>query len=112
VNKKMIVLTTEALDLMPPDKIFMRGSFIDSKEPGDDKIALCFPISNKMVRWVAVRGDISDWCIFCENPHYQGTEWEFRSFEDVKNRGDKIIMDINIKKLVPCTDEAFKRYRY
>lgn len=107
-----MILTTEILDFLSPEEIFKKGTFLDTKEVGENNIALCCPISNKIVRWVAVRGYISDWCIFCENPHYQGTEWEFCSFEDIKNRGDKLCSENSIKKLVPCTDEAFNRYRY
>jgi hypothetical protein len=34
------------------------------------------------------------------------------SFEGVADCGDKITGEGNIRKLVPCTDEAFKMYNY
>lgn len=109
------MLTIEILDFLPLGAIIRSGTFIDSKEEGDGNIALCFPISNRSVKWVAVKGEHprhSDWCIYAENPHYQGTGAEFLSFGDVKRRGDKLTIEHNIKKLVPCTDEVFERYRF
>lgn len=104
------MLNLETLDSLPAGEIFQTGTFVDNYEEGDGNIALCFPVSNKIVRWVAVKGDFekhSDWCIYCENPH----EYAFRSIHDIKRRGDKIYGAKNIKKLVQCTDEAFDRYR-
>lgn len=109
------MLTLETLKSFPPGEIFQTGTFIDSKEPGEGNVALCLPISNKKVRWVAVKGRLDklcDWCIYAENPHYQGTDYEFIAFEDIKRRGDKIMGEANIKKLIPCSDEVFERYRY
>jgi hypothetical protein len=124
-------LSIELLDSYPCDEIFARGTFMDSL----DDIPLCCPISNKLVHWVAVKGmrhklnGHSDWCIYASNPHYtfedlvqikafhilQGLEpddFELHWTDTmVKNIGDKISLEKNIKKLVPCTERAYERYR-
>jgi len=56
------------------------------------------------LRWVAVRGGIADWAIYC---HFSDKNWDW-----IRDSGDKVTMENHIRKLVPCTDEAFKRYRY
>lgn len=60
--------------------------------------------SGRQLRWVAVRGGAPDWKIYC---HYIE-----KSKEEVASNGDKIHDPETIKRLVPCTDEAFKMYRY
>jgi hypothetical protein len=54
-------------------------------------------------KWVAVRGGIHDWAIYCgpmEN-----------SYELIERSGDKLYGDEAIRQLVPCTDEALAWYR-
>ncbi len=60
--------------------------------------------SGKLLRWVAVRGGIHDWCIYC---HYAD-----KSVEWIKAQGDKVCIERNIKSCVPCDDESFAMYRY
>ena len=55
------------------------------------------------VRWVAVRGGIHDWAIYCGKLE--------QSEEAIKNYGDKILTSHWIRKLVSCDDEAFAMYR-
>lgn len=55
------------------------------------------------VRWVAVRGGIDDWAIYYHLETY--------SVEYVSKHGDKCHTKEIIRELVPCDDEAFKRYR-
>lgn len=76
--------------------IFTEGTFIDSPE------GVNMAGTGKKVGWVAVRGGIHDWSIYAENP-YTGIGYP---------NGDKVTGEANIKKLVPCDDEAFKMYRY
>ena len=56
------------------------------------------------IRWVAVRGrGMPDWCIY-----YHLSE---KSVDMVAREGDKCYDESVIKRLVPCNDEAYKRYR-
>ena len=86
------MLTLEKLKEMEPG-MFARGVFkYDQVQSG---------IYGK---WIASRGGIYDWAIYAG---YE--EW---SYERVKDHGDKITTESVIKRLVPCTDEAFEMYRY
>jgi hypothetical protein len=60
--------------------------------------------SGQILRWLAVRGYVNDWCI------YVGRITD--DWEGVRAHGDKVLGEINIRRLVPCTDEAFEMYRY
>jgi hypothetical protein len=60
--------------------------------------------SGQDLLWVAVRGEIHDWAI------YIGLVDDGLNY--IKRNGDKVCDKNNIKKLVPCDDEAFKMYRY
>ena len=92
------MLTIAELDKLPKHEIFMSGT------ANDDPDGLFMANTKKQLRWVAVTGEIGDWCIYC---HFadKNEEW-------IKRRGDKVCMENHIRKLVPCDDEAFKRYRY
>lgn len=91
------MLTLKKLKEMEPGTIFDSGLIVDSPE------GINMTNSKKMLKWVAVRGGIHDWCIYCH--------WSIVSHDYVKRHGDKIYSKDNIKKLVPCDDEAFKMYR-
>ncbi len=54
--------------------------------------------------WVAQRGGIHDWAIYIH--------WVENGLDYCRKHGDKVTGKDNIKKLVPCDDEAFKMYRY
>ena len=90
------MLTLEKLKEMKPG-IFATGTAND--EPNGFFMAN----TSKQLRWVAVRGNIHDWAIYC---HFvdKDTEW-------IKRQGDKVSQEKHIKELVPCDDEAFKMYR-
>jgi len=92
------MLTLKNLKEMAPQTIFARGTSVDS--PG----GLFIANTNRVLRWVAVRGLIYDWAIYCH--------FEENSFENIAQIGNKVISEDNIKKLVPCDDEAFEMYRY
>ncbi|MGC9093943.1 MAG: hypothetical protein ACP5JH_11960 [Bacteroidota bacterium] len=92
------MLTLEQLKTMPPFTIFATGIAIDSE---DD---LFVANTGKELRWVAVRGDIHDWAIYC---HFAD-----KSEEWVAQHGEKIRDEEQIRKLVPCDGEAFRMYRY
>ena len=62
-------------------------------------------VIDKEIRWVAIRGEgMHDWCIYAL--------LSYNDVERIENNGDKIFNESVIKRLVPCTDEAFGLYRF
>lgn len=96
-----MILTTKRLDELPKDTIFEKGLVEDS--PKGCNMAN----TGRTLQWVAVTGGIGDWAIYIDNPFYPQS-----SFEGVRDLGDKVHNPDHIKKLVPCDDESFKRYRH
>ncbi len=92
------MLTLELLKEMKPYTVFATGTALDNAD------GLFMSGSDKELRWVAVRGEIWDWCIY--------TLFADESIDTIRRVGDKVHMEENIKKCVPCDDEAFKMYRY
>jgi hypothetical protein len=92
------MLTVDKLKAMQPSTIFATGEILDNPQ------GLNMTNSNKRLRWVAVRGGIHDWAIYCH--------WAEHDQEWIKSQGDKVYNKHNIKRLVECDDEAFKMYRY
>lgn len=94
------LLTIEKLKAMQPGTVFAQGEventpqgiFMSDEQPGRK---LC---------WVAKRGGYHDWGIYIH--------WADRGYGYALTNGDKVINEANIKKLVPCDEEAFKMYRY
>lgn len=86
---------------MKAGTIFAKGEVVDSPEGAN------MANTGKMMKWVVVRGDIHDWAIYSDNPYMPQP-----SFEAVRDWGDKITGEQNIKRLVPCDDESFNQYRY
>ena len=86
------MLTLEKLKAMESNTIFASGVTDDSRLYKDP------------VRWVAVRGGIWDWAIYYHTPEH--TEYY------IKRSGDKCYIDVVIKELVHCDDEAFAMYRH
>ena len=92
------MLTLEQLKNMEPDTIFASGITTD------DEDGINMARTGEKLRWVACRGGIHDWAI------YIGFAKDSASY--IKDMGDKVTSESNIKKLVPCDDEAFAMYRY
>ena len=92
------MITLDMLKAMQPNKIFATGEILDNPE------GLNMTNSGKMLKWVAVRGGIYDWAIYCH--------WVENSKAWIQAHGDKVYNKQNIRKLVECDDEAFKMYRY
>lgn len=92
------MLTIKQLKDMPSDTIFAQGETVDGPE------GVNMSRTGKRLKWVAVRGGIHDWAV------YIGLDSS--SFEQIRSYGDKVTGEQNIKKLVPCDDEAFSMYRY
>ena len=95
------MLTLEKLKEMQPDLIFAQGVIEDSPK------GINIGNTGNQLKWVAIRGGIHDWAIYADSP-YESRD----SFEDVARYGNKVISEENIRKLVPCDTEAFKKYRY
>lgn len=90
-------LTSKMLDEMKPG-IFTSGTV------SDNPIGIHMTGSDRLLRWVAVRGYGPDWCIYIH--------WAEKSKEEIAESGDKVYSDANIKKLVDCDEEAFSRYNF
>ena len=109
------MLTLEFLKQLPPHTIFAYGQVLDNP------LGCNMANTGKLMRWVAVRGGIHDWAIYCQNPHYidsqepevlavgYGGVWDWQKIAEV---GDKVTGEKNIRRLVECNDEAFKMYNY
>ena len=93
-------LTLEDLKEMQPFTVFATG--ITENSP--DGIYMTNENLGKKLMWVAKRGEIHDWAIYIH--------WAEYGEEYVRDYGDKVTSPTNIKKLVPCDEEAFKMYRY
>lgn len=91
------MLTLKMLKDMPEGTIFAQG------ETTDDENGLNMTHSGKKLRWVAVRGDIHDWAIYC---HWADRDWEW-----IRWHGDKVHSKDNIKRMVEADEEAMKMYR-
>lgn len=86
-------LTLEQLKIMESGAIIGHGI---ADEPS---------LYEKPVKWVAVRGNgYPDWALYYNHPNIP--------LELVISNGDKAFTPNAIRKLVPCTDEAFKMYRF
>lgn len=108
------MLTCRMLKEMKPG-IFDNGFFID------DSHDVNMAGTGKVVPWVAVRGDIDDWAIYSQNPHYVHStdpdviaiygfgDWPLSRIADY---GDKIHNMDSVMKLVPFDEEAGKKYRH
>jgi len=88
----MNILTLDELKDMKPDTVFAKGTITDPR------------LYRGEVKWVAIRGGIWDWAIYYHHSTYD--------FEYISRCGDKCFTEAVIKMLVPCSDEAFKMYRY
>lgn len=109
------VLTRQHLKDFRPHRIFAVGEIVDG--PNGANMAN----TGKMMRWVAVRGEVDDWAIYCQNPYYinstdpevlaadYGGVWDWIK---IRSHGDKMGSRENIQKCVPCDDEAMARYRF
>ncbi len=81
----------------------MKQGVFNSGTVSDNSVGINMANSGKLLRWVAVRGAIYDWAIYCH--------WADKPIEWVARHGDKIHFEEHIKKLIECNDEAFQMYR-
>ena len=91
------MITLQNLKDMPKGHIFAKGELVDSPQ------GINMMNSGQMLKWVACRGDIHDWAIYCAP-----ASWDY---ERIKQVGDKVRDKANIKNCVNADDEAMKMYR-
>jgi len=100
-NTNSVELTLEELDSFEVGKVFARGIIPNSPEGvymSDSRVG-------DSLTWVAKKGfGYNDWCIYCY--------WSPTTEAYVLKNGEKVVSELNIRKLVPCTDEVFAKYRY
>jgi len=94
----MKMLTLEKLKSLPQNEVFATGIMLDNED------GLFMLGSNREIRFVAVTGAIGDWAVYA---HFAEN-----SVESIRDYGDKVHDEQNIRRCVPCTDEAFAYYRY
>ncbi len=92
-------LTLKQLKEMKPG-IFAKG------QVEDNPMGANMANTGNLMKWVAVRGDIHDWAIYCDNPYSPQFD-----YEGVAESGDKIHNREIVKRLVPCDKEALEMYR-
>jgi hypothetical protein len=75
--------------------------------------------SSTKVKWVAIRGGYYDWAIYhsmdaniSQADNFNNPEHLGASNELIARAGAKLHREEDIKKFVPCDEEAFKMYRY
>lgn len=93
------MLTLQKLKDMKPHEIIDMGNVVNSPEG----VFITDTDKGRLMTWVAKRGEIFDWAIYIH--------WADKSVNWVLQHGDKVKDPSNIKKLVPCDEEALKMYR-
>jgi hypothetical protein len=84
-----------------PGNIFMQGTTTNAPE----YLYMTANDLGRAIRWVAVRR-IDGWCVYC---HWASTPGGLVSDEWVAHHGDKLYGE-NVRRVVPCTDDAMKIY--
>lgn len=93
-----MMLVDKIFDDFPNGQIFAKG------EIEDNPLGVNMSNSDKMLKWIAKKGYADDWCIY--------VHWSESGFDFVESNGDKVISKDNIQRLIPCTENVFKKYRY
>ena len=92
------MLTTKMLDEMPRG-VFVHGEMVDSP------LGLHMMGSGRQLRWVATRGNVPDWAIYC---HWAD---EDPPLGMIAAEGQKVCSMEHVKRLVSCDEGALARYR-
>lgn len=96
----METLTLKKLKELPESQVFATGVVENSPEG----VYMTDNRKGHKMRWVAKRGTIHDWAIYIH--------WAEHDEDYVMKNGDKVRDEKNIRKLVPCDNEAFEMYRF
>lgn len=93
------MITEEVFDSIKEGEIFATGYTIDSPEGAN------MSNSGRVLQWVAEKGYGNDFAVYCEKAGW-GTH------DRIAQSGQKINDIHNLKKLLSCSDEVWKKYRY
>lgn len=112
-------LTLEDLKQMETNSIFVMGEgYIPHPWFNDATVSLESDGYHTRVKFVAITGNIGDWAIYhsldaniTQADFLDSTEHLNASVDKVARTGAKLHDREYIRKLVPCTDEALKKYR-
>lgn len=116
-------LTLQDLTDMKPETIFKSG-LTSIVHPwytpfGPHRLKTTMPDGRTLVKYVAVRGIINDWAIYHSldanlepSVNLDGITHLNASIRAIYQMGAKLYNREDIRQIVPCTDEAFMRYRY
>lgn len=85
------MLTKSLLESLEPETYFATGTTHDLR------------LFKEPVRWVAIRGNITDWAIYYHRA--------YKTVLEVMVEGDKVRSREVVKDLVPCDDETLNLYR-
>jgi hypothetical protein len=92
------MLTFEQFSKIPSNSVFAHGLALDIEGK------LYMSGSGRMLRWVAKKGWVNDWCIYTYFAEY--------SNDHIESFGDKVMLEDNIRFCVPCDNKVFAQYRY
>jgi len=94
------LLSLKELEGIPDGDIFAHGKSTDN-EDGINMLN-----TDNQLTWIAVRGGGAyDWAIYVATTNLN---WDH---DRIKRMGDKVSMERFIRKIIPCTDEAYEAYR-
>lgn len=97
----MSEMTAEEFEKIPDGKPFANGIAVN--EPSG--LYMTAQYIGRKLTWIAKKGQANDWCIYCG--------WrDQNTFEMILSNGDKVRDREHIMRLVPCSEEVFKRYRF
>lgn len=84
-----------------------KGEIIAKGEVMDNNDGCNIANTGSQLKWVAVRGDSHDWAIYVNNPGFH-----YGHYATIVKYGHKVHAGNFIQKLVPCDNEAFRRYKH
>lgn len=118
-------LTAQELEDMEPETVFQWGEttiehpWFNNAKPVSEGGTIEPDGYSTKVKYVVLRGGIADFKIYHSldanlepNQYLDGTTHLQRSYEDVLKHGAGIHSEKVIRRIVPCTDEAFAMYRH
>ena len=93
-----MILTKNILKKFKNGEVFCQGMLPDSEE------GLHMANTGRLLVWVAVKGSVEDWTIYC---HFIESGYNF-----ARTNGDKVYDKRNILKCIQADEETLNSYRY
>ena len=90
-------MNNEIFDKIPDLTMFGAGITMD--EPG----GLNMTGSGQLLFWAAVKGGANDWSLYCST---------VPDTNHIRQFGDKVISEDNIRNVILVDDEVMSKYRY